>query len=239
MPSLTIATDFRGPPTSGHGGYSAGLFAETAGLDNAEVTLRLPPPLDTEMEVRHRDGRAELVAGDQVVATARTLDEPLPGLEAVESDRVVDWTAAEAAEANFLWRDNHPFAGCYGCGPERDDGWRTFGGQVDDRSLTASRARVPTLAAGGGDTLPIREVWAALDCITATALSICGAPLDTPWVLGRYAVRQFRPIGTSEQLVVTAWPRDLTDRKMLSSGLLCAGDEVVATAQATWVKLKG
>ena len=57
-PEMIIAGRFNGPDGSGNGGYSAGLFALAASGghgDGVEVTLRLPPPLDTPLELV--DGR--------------------------------------------------------------------------------------------------------------------------------------------------------------------------------------
>ena len=44
--SMAIVIDrrFRGPAESGNGGYACGVFARG---EEAEVTLRLPPPLET------------------------------------------------------------------------------------------------------------------------------------------------------------------------------------------------
>ena len=48
MQTMTIPRRFRGPPNSGNGGYVCGMLArQIAGA--AEVTLRAPPPLETEL----------------------------------------------------------------------------------------------------------------------------------------------------------------------------------------------
>jgi hypothetical protein len=50
METMTIPRRFRGPPNSGNGGYVCGMLARhIAGA--AEVTLRAPPPLETELSV--------------------------------------------------------------------------------------------------------------------------------------------------------------------------------------------
>jgi hypothetical protein len=59
---MIIPARFNGPPGSGNGGYSAGLFAGGA---RCEVTPRVPPPLDTHYPCgrtgpragQHRRGR--------------------------------------------------------------------------------------------------------------------------------------------------------------------------------------
>ncbi len=55
---ITIPERFRGPPTSGNGGYVAGAFAEQVqqNPDQAiEVTLRAPIPLNAAMSVHRHD----------------------------------------------------------------------------------------------------------------------------------------------------------------------------------------
>jgi hypothetical protein len=50
MPSITIDKRFRGPPNSGNGGYVCGLIA--GHIDgSAEITLRVPPPLEHGLEI--------------------------------------------------------------------------------------------------------------------------------------------------------------------------------------------
>src|SRR6185436_9559900 len=51
---LTIDPRYRGPDTSGNGGYTCGLVAAHVAGD-AEVTLRLPPPLGRPLRVEPRD----------------------------------------------------------------------------------------------------------------------------------------------------------------------------------------
>ena len=54
--TLTIDRRYRGPLHSGNGGYTAGRLA--AFVDGpAEVTLRLPPPLDRPLTVAEQDDR--------------------------------------------------------------------------------------------------------------------------------------------------------------------------------------
>jgi hypothetical protein len=52
---IVIDRRFRGPPESGNGGYTCGLVAGR--VDGpAEVTLRLPPPLEEPLTVASGDG---------------------------------------------------------------------------------------------------------------------------------------------------------------------------------------
>ena len=76
MRSLVIDRRFNGPPGSANGGYTCGLLATAAGLDAAEVTLRLPPPLARPLAF---DGK-RLLDGDALVAevVAAPLDLDVP-----------------------------------------------------------------------------------------------------------------------------------------------------------------
>ncbi len=74
--SITVARRFRGPPHSANGGYIAGRLA--AFVDGpAEIALRSPPPLETEMTVVANEAdTVNLLDGDQIVATARAWSRP-------------------------------------------------------------------------------------------------------------------------------------------------------------------
>ena len=81
-----------------------------------EVTLRLPPPLDTPLDVSLGVDHAELAHDGQVIAAA------VPGRLDVEPPRVTPDQAADAGTRNVPWRDPD-FAECFSCGirPEQDN----------------------------------------------------------------------------------------------------------------------
>ncbi|MBX6767155.1 MAG: hypothetical protein IRY90_08385, partial [Actinomadura rubrobrunea] len=54
---MIIQRRFQGPDGSGNGGYVAGLLAGHLSTDTVTVTLRRPPPLDTELRVTAEDER--------------------------------------------------------------------------------------------------------------------------------------------------------------------------------------
>jgi hypothetical protein len=72
MATLSIDRRFCGPPGSGNGGYTAGRLAALIG-DPAEVTLRRPPPLETEMRVERAGPRLLLMHGDDLIAEGHLL----------------------------------------------------------------------------------------------------------------------------------------------------------------------
>ena len=73
---MIIERRFRGPESSGNGGYTCGLFATALVNGDAEVTLRVPPPLDTPLRV---DG-LNIYDGQTLVAEVRptTVELELP-----------------------------------------------------------------------------------------------------------------------------------------------------------------
>jgi hypothetical protein len=73
--TVSIAARFNGPQRSGNGGYAAGALAAFVG-EPAEVSLRSPVPLDTELQVVDReDGSAWMLAGETLVCEGRPVDE--------------------------------------------------------------------------------------------------------------------------------------------------------------------
>ena len=126
---VVIARRFNGPPGTAHGGYACAVAAQF--LDwSAEVSLRMPPPLEHPLSVHRDDDRSvTLLDGEAVVVQAKPaglhLDVPDP----------VSLAEAEAAAAACPWLERHPFPTCFGCGPERSvgDGMREFPGSVAGR----------------------------------------------------------------------------------------------------------
>jgi hypothetical protein len=242
--TITIGRRFCGPPTSGHGGYSAGSFA--LALDPShpwEVRLRRPVPLEAPLSVvsdpdqddHHDDGdEAELRdrAGD-VVATARPTDVDVDPIEPVTH------AEAAAAEASYLWFEHdHPFPTCFACGPDRapGDGWRIFGGATTKADAVASRATCPPDLVDDDGLVPPLQVWSALDCITAAPLALVIDEPGAPFVLGSYAVDLLDDV-PAHGLVAMSWPLSLDGRKFRSAGALYSGTTPVAVSTATWIQL--
>jgi hypothetical protein len=218
---LTIARRYRGPRTSGNGGYAAGLLASTIAAPAVEVTLRLPPPLETPLEVRHDAGRTLLLHGDSLVAEARPAD---PGLEAPPAP---SWDEALAAGSRIVGWGAPDFEECFVCGARPDgDGLGIRAGAVAGR---------PGLVA---TTWVAREVspevvWAAIDCPGAYALH--GEGRGEP-LLARIAARVDRVPREGERCIVVGWPLDADGRKLHAGTALYGDDGVpVAIARQLWI----
>ena len=138
---LVIPRRFCGPPSSGNGGWTAGALAARLpdGEGAVEVTLRMPPPLETELAVTAAGDRAdqvELRQGDRTVAAARRVGGRPADVPPVTVDQAV------AAEAVYPGLVSHPFASCFVCGTGRaeGDGLRIFNpGSPTDKRRQPSR----------------------------------------------------------------------------------------------------
>jgi hypothetical protein len=219
---IVIERRFRGPTGSANGGYTCGLVAGF--LDGpAEVTLRLPPPLDRPLAVeRDGDGPVRVLDDGAVIAEARPTalelaPPPAPSFE--------DAAAAALPEGDL----ESPFPECFVCGPHRatGDGLRIFAGPLHDSVVAASWVPVQ----------PYTEpefVWAALDCPGAYA---CGFGERGVLVLGRLAARVEALPQAGERCVVVGWPLGDEGRKAFAgTALFGEGGRLLGVARATWIR---
>lgn len=232
MPELEVVIDrrFCGPPTSGNGGYCAGLLAERiAGA--VEVTLRVPPPLAQPLQLEHQPGSAVLRNGERVIADARStrlqLDPP----------RAPSFAAAQACVPRYAGWQKHVFPRCFVCGTERapGDGLRIFPGATDDlQAVAAPFVPDPTLTDPETGHLRLAHAWAALDCPGYFA-SAAGEEA----VLGRMSAELKRLPSIGEHCVVMGWALGRDGRKIsAATALYDAGGNLLGCAQQTWISLK-
>lgn len=215
---LVIDRKFRGPTGSANGGYTCGLLASFL-HGPAEVTLRLPPPLERPLEVV-TNGGLELRDRDAVVAEASSadLDLDVPG--------PISFDEAEAAALPEGDRES-VFPECFVCGWARKDGLRIYAGPVEGRELVAA-TWLPSV-----DVISSEFVWAALDCPGAFAVEFGrrGNP-----VLGRLTARVEHLPHPGEHCVVMGWPLGEEGRKLFA-GTAAFGEDgrVLGSARATWI----
>jgi hypothetical protein len=222
MELVTIARRYRGPLDSANGGYAAGLLGARLGVA-AEVTLRLPPPLERRLVVRPTDAGLALEDEDEgaVVAEARPAE---PGLDVPSAPSPTE--AAAAAEGVGGWGPPE-FAECFVCGT-RDDG----------SGLGIHPGPVPGHGGLVATTWVAREaspevVWAAIDCPGAYAT---GDPVEAPVLLGRITARIDRLPDEGEPCVVAGWPLGADGRKLFAgTALFGRGGELLAHARQVWI----
>ncbi|MFL5932042.1 MAG: hypothetical protein ACJ75P_12365 [Gaiellaceae bacterium] len=221
---IVIERHFRGPSESGNGGYTCGLVASF--VDGpAEVTLRLPPPLDTPLRVECDDGAVRVFAADRLVAEAGPAEVDVGPLDPPAFD-----VASRAALPDGDL--DSPFPQCFVCGPHREpgDGLRIFAGPLDDGVVAAPW--VPNDRYTGPEF-----VWSALDCPGAYA---CGFGERGVLVLGRLAARVDALPRAGERCVVVGWPLGEEGRKAYAgTALYGEGGRLLGVARATWIEPLG
>ena len=223
---MIIDRRFRGPQSSGNGGYTCGRIAAFVAAGTVEVTLRLPPPLDTPLRVERDGVGVRVLDGDALVAEARpaelelALPEPVPFAEA---ERLA---AARADDPG------HPFPGCFTCGPGREegDGLRLRPSPTGDGRVVAPWRPSERLAGRG--PLPRELVWASLDCPGAYALDLEGARGLS--VLGRLTARIEGVPSAGDECVVVAWPLGGEGRRLFAGTVLFQDGRPLAFARAVW-----
>lgn len=247
LPDLLVPSRFRGPASSGNGGWTAGALAAT--MPHAEdrcrswpaitVALRQPPPLDVPLPVTE-DGDGTHVASydGRPVAAARLADHdpvPVPPVGAEE---------ARAAEASYPGLRAHPFPTCFACGTGREegDGLRIFPGEVSPDGGAVRTAATwtphPSLAEDWHEyrddvrhaSLPV--TWAALDCVGGWA----GDLTERLMVLGTMTARIDTLPVIGEEHVVMGAARGQEGRKTFTASTLYDADgRVVAVAEHVWI----
>jgi hypothetical protein len=236
--AVIIDQRFHGPPASGNGGYSCALIGRL--IDGpALVRLRIPPPLDTPLQVRMKDGQVELYQrsenGDELVASAR------PATVELDIPEPPTFSGAQAASARYRGFVNHLYPGCFVCGPEREsgDGLRIFAGPVEactgpDGMVAAAWIPDTTLVDSTGFVAP-EFIWAALDCPGAYAFP---EPQIGTLLLGELAVSIRGPVSAAEKCVLTGWEISRQGRKHYTgTALFGESGSCRAVGYATWFEV--
>jgi hypothetical protein len=251
LTTLAVPPRFAGPPSSANGGYLAGRLAAHVPTHGAvQVTLRVPPPLDTPMTVERDGDGVRLTTGDRLVAEAA------PAALDVDVVEPVAFATAREAATRYGGLEDHPFPHCFVCGPAREpgDGMRLFPGRLDDRADTVAAAWVPDASLGtdhgeagadgsagegltpaaGGDAAEAAEefVWAALDCPGGWAVDLTGRPM----VLGRMTCQVDEIPRVGEQCVVMGRVLGQEGRKTFTTTTAYDTDgRVLGRAHAVWI----
>lgn len=239
---ISIDPTYNGPTGCGHGGVSAGRFAELVDPAAASVRLAAPIPLATGLESTTTEDRAvEFRLGDQLIATVSPLGQPLDvaPFSRVEPGLVA---AAEARSVFAVGRD-HPYPLCFGCGNARadHDGLGLFAGPVDSDSDGAGSDThssdlfaVRWTPAGTGE-VPPWLVWGALDCPTAAPAFGAVGP-DNKVLTGTLAVEVRDTVTAGVEHQILSRLVDVDGRKVRTEGALVDPDgNNLAVVASTWI----
>jgi hypothetical protein len=228
---ITIDGRFNGPPTTANGGYACGTLARFI-PGPAEVTLRVPPPLDRPLDVTYDETGAELRDGETLVASARPI-----GPLAIEPPVRPTQDEALDAHTRHPWIDvRTPLSDCFVCGYGREGGLGLcFGPLADHPEMNGAVLRPrPDIPARDGALAP-EILWGALDCPSYTP-AMSGGPMA---LLGRLSAELLRPVSRDETLVAVGWPLGTEGRKQhTASALLDSEGATVARGRALWIELR-
>jgi hypothetical protein len=243
--TLVVARRFRGPATSGNGGWTCGCLAarltpDPPGSQSVRVRLSAPPPLDLPLALERfttADGAAglRLRDRDRLVAEAHLSDTdptPVPPLT-TDPDRA--FALAVEAGHRYPGRVDHPFPTCLACGTGRaeGDGLRLQPGPGDPPDGTTSTAWVPHPAFDSGDgRVDVPTTWAALDCPGGWSADMTGRPM----VLGTITARVLRRPAIGERCVVRGVADPSSGRTVSTRSTLYGADgDVLGVAAQIWV----
>jgi hypothetical protein len=229
---IVIDSRFHGPPDSGNGGYVCGRLAQYIEGD-AEVRLRLPPPLQRELQAQHHDnGSVLLCDGDKAVAEAHaaTLDLHPPAPPS--------YATAEAARKAYKGFQRHVFPTCFVCGPQRDpgDGLRIFAGSVTGANMVAA-PWIPhaSLTDTTGRVRP-EFVWAALDCAGGFAVDPAEGKAIVLGLLTAHVPSELR---ADERCIVVGWRMGSEGRKHFAgTAVFSESGHLHGKAKATWIEIE-
>ena len=233
MSVVRVERRFQGPERSGNGGYVAGLVGTALagrldGTSVPRVTLRMPPPLDQDLDLAANADGARLTDGDALVADGSPVD------SAFLADATIDPVSPEealAAEASYRGLSNHPFPTCFVCGPANARGLQLKPGPVGDGRTACTWTPAADLANGDGLVDEI-FLWSALDCPGGWAIDLEGRPS----VLGQLtACIDARPPAGEECVALGRYLGEDGRKTFTASTLYDADGRVLARARHTWI----
>jgi hypothetical protein len=231
---MWIAKRFQGPDRSGNGGYVAGrvgtVLADVIGSGQVpQVTLRMPPPMERELELVADASGARLTDGESLVAGAVPVDSDFL------ADATIDPVSPEealAAEASYRGLTNHPFPSCFVCGPANASGLQLKPGPLGDGRTACTWQPAADLATGDDGLVDAVFLWAALDCPGGWAIDLEGRPS----VLGQLtACIDARPQVGESCVALGRYLGEEGRKTFTASTLYDADGRVLARARHTWI----
>jgi len=221
---VRIPRHLNGPPDSGQGGYVAGSLAVRLPGPGADVWLRAPAPLETDLEQRRTDDHIGLWDGDRLIAEADAMDrvaaDPVPFVPLPQAEAASRGYPGQVVPAEY--------GTCFSCGWLRDDGLRIHPGPVRPGVVACvwhPRGRVAE-----------EWVWSALDCVTGWAWPLGETLLVTGRLTGGLLVDE--PLDPAGPYIAVGAQLQQEGRKHISAAaLFTPGGLPVAAIRGTWLQL--
>ena len=193
-----------------------------------KVTLRMPPPLEKELELAVDADGARLLDADSLVAQAVPVDGDF--LADATIDPVLP-EEARVAEAAYRGLTDHPFPTCFVCGPANSRGLQLKPGPVGDGRTACTWKPAADLARHDGLVDEI-FLWSALDCPGGWTIDLEGRPS----VLGPLtACIDARPRAGEECVALGRRLGEDGRKTFTASTLYDADGRVLARARHTWI----
>jgi len=232
--NLSIPHRFNGPKDSGNGGYVGGLLGKR--FDGAaSISLRLPPPLETPLDVVP-DGKAlnlTLLDGT-LVARAE------PGVVDMEIPTPPSFEEAEAAQPHYAGHKFHALPTCFVCGTGRanGDGLRIFASPIEsDGPALVAAPWIPDASLADDGIVREEFIWASLDCPGYFAVIHALKSKGEKILTGRMTVSLKLPVKAGERHVITGWCVNSEGRKhWAGTALFNAAGDLAACAETLWIK---
>jgi hypothetical protein len=227
MADIIISDRFNGPPSSGNGGYVSGLIGKHI-EGPAEVSLKLPPPLNTALELSGSESGAVLHSADTIYGVGKSaqFDAEIPQIP-----HGTDY-GDHPNDVKFK-----PFDTCFVCGDARrlGDGLCIHAKPIigHEGHVGANWELHPNLAAKNGNVDPV-YIWSALDCPGYAACAY-----GEPALLARMTTKIVSPLKCEGSAFVLGWREGGSGRKRFcGTALYDQACNLVAFSQALWVVVK-
>ena len=226
--TVTIPSQFNGPPGSGHGGYVAGAFADLVGAA-AEVTLRSPPPLDRAMTVTRENSHVFVHDREKLIGEVRTSELKLDVPECPSPDEV------DGAVFRFNEFKKDDFHKCFACGAGREegDGLRLLTGPIEGSEVVAAHWTPHQSFADEHGIVPPRILWSALDCPGVWSIIRDSGVI---MLLGRLTAKVEADLPVGTKCTVIGWPIEQRGRKALAgTAIYDQAGRLCGFAKAVWI----
>ena len=232
--AVIIQGRFRGPPSSGNGGYVCGLLARSI-AGPATGVLRAPIPLDTSLSLRaSADGVVLSDLEGRLIADAR----PAGHDDLADPPAAPTLEAARAAGARYVGLSQRVHPICFTCAPDLTPG---IGLRIGVGRLEGAPAGhvagvwTPHAAFADPDGRTAAEVvWAAMDCPGFYAWMELEGRHGA--LLGTMHAEVIEPPSVGAETIVLAWPIERVGRREIAGvALFDAQGRLLARARQVWI----